>query len=61
MFHKKTPAPMSSSNPEPVNITPGKDDPKHKVKVFLSPDHSIKPVADFISSASKSIDMYIPG
>ena len=50
-----------ASNPQPVMIPAGKDNQNHKVKVFLSPDHSIKPVVDFISSAKKSIDMYIPG
>lgn len=52
---------VMASNPQPVMIPAGKDNQNHKVKVFLSPDHSIKPVVDFISSAKKSIDMYIPG
>ena len=66
---------VPGSNPQPVIISQddqdqndkkkkkkgGSKDQKHKVKVFMSPDHSIKPFADFIQSAKKSIDMYIPG
>ena len=43
---------------EPLEIS---DDTSHKVTMFNSPDHSIKPLVDFIKSAEKSIDMYIPG
>lgn len=58
---KKATAAAGGKNPEPVLISPGEDDKKYKVKVFLSPDHSIEPVINFISSAKKSIDVYMPG
>ena len=45
-------------NPEPVYIN---DKKKHKVKVFMSPDHSIQPLAEFVQSAQQSIDLYVPG
>ena len=48
----------SQLNPQPVFIN---DEKKHKVTVFMSPDHSIQPLADFIMSATKSVDLYIPG
>lgn len=43
---------------KPLEIS---DDTSHKVTMFNSPDHSIQPLVDFIKSAEKSIDMYIPG
>ena len=52
---------MQSENPKHIVLSAPADDGKHKVKVFMSPDHSIQPLADFIQSATKSIHMYIPG
>ena len=43
---------------EPVMIS---EDTSHNVTMFFSPDHSIQPLVDFIESAKKSIDLYIPG
>lgn len=42
-------------------VVPDPDGKKHKVTVFISPDHSIKEFTDFIMSATKSVDAYIPG
>lgn len=49
---------MVSVNPDPVDIT---GDTTHKVTLFVSPDHSIKPLVELIESAEQSIDIYIPG
>ena len=45
----------------PKPVIPDNQGKKYKVSVFMSPDHSIEPLADFVQSAKKSIDMYIPG
>lgn len=52
---------MDLLNPDPVKLTPQPNGPLHKVKVFMSPDHSIQPLVEFIKSAKTSLDAYIPG
>lgn len=47
------------AEPSPLRVSGGKHN--HKVTMFNSPDHSIQPMADCIQSATKSLDMYIPG
>ena len=46
---------------DPNPVKPDPDGKQYKVTVLMSPDHSIKEFADFIMSATKSVDAYIPG